>query len=310
MRQGLAVGQEREHIFLTGDSEVARHYAELRCAETGVRTAAIVHVRLPTRRRLVLQPSLVLRPLPWMTTLPLSSREYVTDRAIEPRHVEGVDEWHVPQLDDPDALKVFERENLRFEATFADPFEPDRPKARYGLLAQAIPDVWALVDAVPPSDERRALAVAAAGVRLVEAGLPPDAGALSEVDPAVVLAFALLEAAWQADLAERLVGEYLRFTREQRDRLFAAFVARGWPIAPADPTIGACLDADALACGRFGDELATRHGRALAANPVRIPGPDDCDWPWIYERYHLLAGPTAAARAAFRGPTLRSLGLV
>jgi hypothetical protein len=179
-REGMRT-VNREHVFLTDDLVVARHYAEFRVAEGGnVEAAAVVHCRLPAGWRLLRQPHGPgpLPTLPWLTRLPLANTtEYVSDRAVAARHVERVERWRVSQFDDnPQLLKEFERDSIRFEATFGNPFDPTRPTVRYGVLAQVLPDLRALIEAarreVPLFDEEHSLAVAAAGVRLINAGLP------------------------------------------------------------------------------------------------------------------------------------------
>lgn len=305
-----------DHVALTDDLAMARHYAEFRVAseysldpENASRKAAVVRVRLPATRKLMRGPSGLQRPVPWMTTVSHHVDEFVTDRSIAARYIGLEGEWEIPQLDEP-AIRAFERDQLRFSAVFTLTQGTDQIR---GQLEEAIPNARLLLDSQralnPAFDERRALAVAAAGVRLIEAGFPVsgqplDMGGTPEADPAVVFAFALLhvdpdcpDAIQAADVARELAGAWLTFDARQRELLTVAFVGHGFGAAVGDPTVGACWDAHALATGAPASKMRTGHGRALAATPELIPQPAETDWPWVYVKFGILAGPLDDAHA-------------
>lgn len=170
-------------------------------------------------------------------------------------------------------------------------------------LAQAVPHPHYLLLVAHTAPESRihgaahALEVAAAGVRLIEAG--------AAADPSVVLAFAILHdsqrqseghdpehGARAADLAEQLAGDAHHLNDSQLELLCEALVEHDRGGISSDPTIGTCWDADRLTLRRLGIAprarlLSTAAGRELAAAPIREP--EDPSWDWVFS--HLAGAP-------------------
>lgn len=321
-RDGLKVGQEGR-VYLTDSRAIARSYAVWETAQqlalgNGQAIGAVLTVTVPGP--LTVERDSFPPPLPWETTM-LSGVSYFTTEPITPAMIASVKRFEIEELRDEETLEavIAEHELVCAAVPRSDAIGSAAPLIARSGLHDAIPDHWALLDAVIAASpnarsrwhgESHWLGVLAAAVRLLERG--------SRADPAVLLAFCVLHDSLRrseghdpkhgeraAAFADRLHPEHLRLSARQRELLRRALVDHDRGLTTRAVTIGACWDADRLTLPRVGITinprmLSTAQGRQLACAPDSVPEPAACDWDWALSRMYLLAsrGRAVASRRA------------
>ena len=315
-RDGLTLGQE-QHVYLTDTWAIARSYAIWEAANhPAPHLGAIVTVRVT---KAAVEELSYPPPLPWETTMHAGISYFVTE-PIPPAMIASVEPFEIEELRDEDTLAavIAEHELICAAVPRSRAIGNAAPTIRRSGLHAAIPDHWALLDAIRAASpnarsrwhgESHWLGVLAAGVRIIERG--------SRANPAVLVAFAMLHDSQRrcegrdpkhgeraAVLAERLCADrLLRLDVKQRDLLRTALVDHDRGLVSTDRTIGACWDSDRLTLGRVGiapdpRRLSTAQGRQLAGEPGSVPAGDACDWDWALSRMYLLAASTPRAQVA------------
>ena len=321
-RDGLTVGQEGR-VYMTDSRAAARSYAIWAAAEQAQlghpapHTGAVFTV---TASGLTVEQNSYPPPLPWQTTM-LACVSYFTTEPITPEMIGTVDSWEIEELRDDATLDAVIREHELICRALprADAVGNAAPTIRRNGLHKAIPDHWALLNAIRDASpnarsrwhgESHWLGVLAAAVRILERGSPAD--------PAVLLAFCLLHDAQRrsegrdarhgeraAAFADRLHGELLRLNPRQRDLLRRALIDHDCGLTTTDANIGAAWDADRLTLPRVGIKvdprmLSTAEARELAGEPGAVPDAAACDWDWALSRMFVLAAgrPLVTAAAA------------
>ena len=306
-REGLTLGQDGR-VFLTDSRAIARAYATWEAAQHDApHTGLIATVRAAVA--VTVEEHSYPPPLPWETTM-RGGVSYFATQPIGPAALERLDVFDIEELHDPDQVEAVCREAALVCAALprAGAVGNAAPMIRPSALRKAIPDHWALLDAIRDESpnarsrwhgESHWLGVLAAAVRILERGSPAD--------PAVLLAFALLHDAQRrsegrdskhgaraAAFADRLHGELLRLNPRQRDLLRRALIDHDRGLTSDDATIGACWDADRLTLPRVGisvnpAKLSTPEAVELAGEPGAVPDAAACDWDWALSRMYLLA---------------------
>lgn len=314
-RDGLRVGQEGR-VFLTDNAAIARSYATWEAAHHAPHTGLVITVR--TAVPVTVEQHSFPPPLPWETTM-RGGVSYFTTEPIAPDAFQRFDLFEIAKLREPDQLAAVRRESQRVCAALPRGAAVGNaaPMIRRSTLHKAIPDHWALLDAIRDASpnarsrwhgEQHWLGVTAAAVRILERGSPAD--------PVVLLAFCLLHDSQRrsegrdpnhgeraAEFADSLRGKLLRLGDGHRRVLRRALTDHDRGKTSSHPTIGACWDADRLTLPRVGitvdpRKLSTAVGRELAAERGAVPDPAACDWDWALSRMFLLAADRARIVAA------------
>ncbi len=300
-------------MFLTDSRAVARSYAVWESAAQAALGSRPPHrgavVTVTTPATLAVEQHSYPPPLPWETRM-LGGVSYFTTQPIAAEQLGPFDVWEIDEMRDPRQLAAVIREHefVCDAIPREDAAGSAAPMIRRCSLHDAIPDVWAFLDAIVAASPNATsrwhgqshwLGVTAAAIRILERGC--------EADPAVLLAFCLLHDSQRhseghdpahgeraAAFAHRLYGESLHLDTGQRDVLRRALVDHDRGGTSDDATIGACWDADRLTLPRVGIKvnprmLSTAEGRELAGEPGSIPRPSACDWDWALSRVFLLA---------------------
>jgi uncharacterized protein len=280
-------------------TEVGRKVASL-----GQHVSAVVKVRLPMDEPLGVEEGAVAPALPWQRAICDGEGFYRTE-PVASWAVSGFELFRVQELFDASNREAVFTEMQRIALAFP------RGGTHGAMFAASVPDEGALANAIIASSPNSGsewhgmahwLAVARAGLEILEAGCEGDA--------AVLFAFALLHDSQRAaesfdsdhgqraaDLARRLndAGEDLTLDAARLEVLCAALVDHDAGRTAQDPTIAACWDADRLTLARLGVTpdpglLSSVQARAIATDAHRLTALlAPVDFKWLVYRYRMLA---------------------
>jgi uncharacterized protein len=323
-RDGLSCGSDGR-VYLTDSYEMAQTYAMWataavamvdqdapppvtevgrKVASLGQHVSAVVKVRLPMDAPLGVEEGAVAPALPWQQAICDGEGYYLTEE-VASWAVSGFELFRVQELFDASNREAVFTEMQRIALAFP------RGGTHGAMFGASVPDEGALANAIIASSPNSGsewhgmghwLAVARAGLEVLEAGCEGDA--------AVLFAFALLHDSQRhaegrdpdhgqraADLARRLndAGQDLTLDAVRLEALCAALVDHDAGRTAQDPTIAACWDADRLTLARLGVTpdpglLSSVQARAIATDAPRLNALlAPVDFKWLVYRYRMLA---------------------